>query len=95
MSDFFTVPYFLTSRIGLFWHQILAELRSVTRSEAEYCRMLCVFAEFVETNVTGSSDEPEHGTGLLIGHPLTAGWRRRLYVCPATGRLLRIVSPFR
>ena len=92
-SDRFRMPQFLTSRIGLVWYQILAELRSITRTEAEYCRMFYVFTEFVETNVTGSSEEPKHGTGLLIGQPLTAGWRRRLYVCPASARLLRITSP--
>jgi hypothetical protein len=87
------VPHFLTSRIGLSWTQILADLRSVARSEADYCQMLHVFAEFVETIVTGSSDKPRHGTGLLIGQSLTAGWRRRLYVCPVSDRLLPITSP--
>jgi hypothetical protein len=92
-SDRFRMPQFLTSRIGLVWYQILAELRSITRNEAEYRRTYHVFAEFVETYVSGTSDEPKHGTGLLIGQPLTSGWRRRLYVCPASARLLRITSP--
>ena len=90
----FRVPHFLTSRIGLSWNQILADLRSVVQSETEYCRMLHVLADFVETNVTGGpSDELRHGTGLLIGQPLTAGWRRRLYVCPVSDRLLPITKP--
>ena len=86
-------PHFLTSRLGLSWTQILADLRSVARSEAEYCQMLHALAAFVETSVTGSSDGPRHGTGLLVGQPLTAGWRRRLYVCPGSDRLLPITNP--
>ena len=87
-----TIPRFLTSRIGLKWSEILAELRSAAGSESEYHCMLHGLTEFVETNVIGTWIQPRHGSGLLAGQPLTIGWRRRLYVCPATNQLQRIPS---
>ena len=83
----FRIPHFLTNRTGLNWAKILTELRFASGSDAEYHRILNGLMDFVETDVVGTSTQPRHGSGLMVGQPLTAGWRRRLYVCPVSNRL--------
>jgi len=74
------------------WTEIIADLRLVACSNAEFHRMLHALSEFVETSVIGTWDQPRHGSGLLTGQPLTEGWRRRLYVCPDSDQLKWIPS---
>jgi len=86
------VASFLKSRIGARWNQVVAELCDKLGSEAGFHRIVPQVSELVEFNVVEADGGLCHGSGLLKGQPLQAGWRRRLYVCPTTGRLRRIES---
>lgn len=90
LCDALAIPQFLLNRIGCPWTQVQTDLRSATRSDPEYFQMLHELTAFVETNVAGSANQPRHGSGILIGLPLTASLRRRLFVCPESNHLLRI-----
>ncbi len=81
---------FLASRIGARWHQVLAELSDRLGNEADFRAILPRLSELVEFNVVQIDGQLFHGSGLLKGQTLLAGWRRRLYVCPVSGRLKRI-----
>lgn len=83
---------FLGSRIGARWSQILAELCDRLGSEAYFRKVLPQLSDLVEFNAVIDNGVLGHGSGLLKGQPLQAGWRRRLYVCPISGRLKRITS---
>jgi hypothetical protein len=86
------VAAFLNSRIGARWSQVLAELRDRLDNDSDWRRVLPQLAELVEFNVTEQDGILLHGCGLMAGQPLQSGWRRRLYVCPSSGRLKRIAS---
>ena len=84
------VPSFLLNRIGWTWTRIRTDLRLIVGSDAEYRQILHGLLAFVETDVAGTAEQPRHGSGTLMGLPLTSGWRRRLFVCPESDQLLRI-----
>lgn len=84
------VPAFLLNRIGSTWTQIQDDLRLTVSSDAEYRRILHGLLAFIETDVAGTAEQPRHGSGILMGLPLTSGWRRRLFVCPGSDQLLWI-----
>ena len=79
---------FLASRIGCRWSRILLELAD--RLDSDFRRVLPQLADLVELDVEEHDGVLCHGSGLLGGQRLQAGWRKRLYVCPETGRLRRI-----
>lgn len=81
---------FLGARIGARWSLVVAELRSRLGSEIDFRCLSPQLAELVEFHVVNEGGQLLHGSGLLKGQPLQSGWRRRLYVCPTTGRLKRI-----
>lgn len=81
---------FLCARIGARWDRILAELANRLGDEVEFRRVLSQLTELVEYRAVEENGQLYHGSGLLQGQPLQAGWRRKLYVCPTTGRLKRI-----
>lgn len=89
-SNSLSIPGFLSSRIGLTWCQIKSDLRANSNTQADFQRTLNHLAVFVEVDVVGSAEQPRHGSGILIGQPLTAGFRRRLFICPESKRLLWI-----
>jgi hypothetical protein len=89
------VSSFLASRIGARWQHVVTELCDRLGSESNYRRILPKLTELVEFQVVLENGQLYHGSGLLQGQPLQAGWRRRLYVCPITGRLKRIESAIR
>ncbi|RLS41111.1 MAG: hypothetical protein DWH78_02895 [Planctomycetota bacterium] len=84
------VAGFLGARIGARWSVVAAELSSRLGSEIDFRCVIPQLAELVEFHVVNIDGQLCHGSGLLKGQPLHAGWRRRLYVCPKTGRLKRI-----
>lgn len=88
------VAGFLASRIGARWNLVIAELCDKLGSEANLRRTLPQVSELVEFNAVAVDGKLCHGSGLLKGQRLQAGWRRRLYVCPTTGRLKRIDAAF-
>jgi hypothetical protein len=81
---------FLGARIGARWSLIAAELCSRLGSEIDVRSLIPQLSDLVELHVVSENGQLCHGSGLLKGQPLQAGWRRRLYVCPTTGRLKRI-----
>ena len=52
--------------------------------------MLSEASELVAVNARSIDGVLRFGDGLLVGLPLRAGWRKKLYVCPHSGRLQRI-----
>jgi hypothetical protein len=60
------------------------------RIGARWSHILAELAELVEFRAVEENGQLYHGSGLMQGQPLQAGWRRKLYVCPTTGRLKRI-----
>ena len=86
------VPSFLLNRIGWTWTRVRADLRLLVGSDAEYRQLLHGLLAFVETDVVGTATKPQHGSGILMGLPLTSGWRRRLFVCPESDQLMWIGS---
>jgi hypothetical protein len=84
------VATFLGSRVGCRWSRILLELEDRLGTNPDFRRLLPQLADFVEIHVAEHHGTLCHGAGLLRGQPLRAGWRKRLYVCPNTGRLRRI-----
>lgn len=81
---------FLLSRVGCRWSQVLLELKERSGSPDAAIRLSADVGQLVVENVRRDGGELRFGDGLLAGLPLRAGWRRTLYVCPMTGRLLRI-----
>lgn len=81
---------FLNSRIGCRWAQILVELSDRLETEDRFRVVLPMVGELVEFRTVYRDGKLCYGSGLLAGQPLRAGWRRRLYVCPQSGRLLRM-----
>ena len=92
VPDPLAIPAFLLNRIGCTWTRVQADLRLMVHSETEYHQILQGLLAFVETNVSGTAEQPRHGSGILIGLPLTSGWRRRLFVCPESDLLFWISS---
>jgi hypothetical protein len=58
--------------------------------DSDFRKVLPQLMELVEFRAVEENGQLYHGSGLLQGQALQAGWRRKLYVCPATGRLKRI-----
>lgn len=81
---------FLNSRIGSRWAQVLVELSDRLETEDRFRAVLPSLSELVEFRAVRRDGNLCYGSGLLMGQPLMAGWRRRLYVCPESGRLLRM-----
>ena len=81
---------FLGARIGARWSHILAELADRLGVDSNFRKVLPQLTELVEFRAVEDDGQLYHGSGLLQGQPLQAGWRRKLYVCPTTGRLKRI-----
>lgn len=81
---------FLNSRIGSKWSLVLVELCDRLETEDRFRAVLPGLGELVEFRAIRRNGQLCHGSGLLMGQPLKAGWRRRLYVCPESGRLLRM-----
>lgn len=81
---------FLLSRLDARWSRILAELCERLGTEVDCRQVLPQLSDLVECNVVVENGELRHGSGLLRGQPLQAGWRRRFYVCPESGRLKKI-----
>lgn len=84
------VAVFLGARIGARWSHILAELADRLGVDSDFRKVLPQLMELVEFRAVEENGQLYHGSGLLQGQPLQAGWRRKLYVCPSTGRLQRI-----
>lgn len=84
------VAVFLGARIGARWSHILAELADRLGVDSNFRKVLPQLSELVEFRAVEENGQLYHGTGLLKGQLLQAGWRRKLYVCPTTGRLRRI-----
>ena len=84
------VSSFLMSRIGARWTEIRRELAERLGEDVDVRRVIEQLMELVEVDVVPTSGGFCHGSGLLKGQKLQAGWRRRLYVCPRTGRLRKI-----
>lgn len=84
------VPSFLLHRMGWTWTRIRADLRLIVSSDAEDRQIRHGLPAFVGTDVVGTAEQPRHGSGILMGLPLTSGWRRRLFVCPDSEQLLWI-----
>lgn len=87
---FGTLGSFLNSRIGHRWVQVLLELSDRLETEDRFRAVLPRVGELVEFRTVERGGKLCHGSGLMMGQPLRAGWRRRLYVCPRSGRLLRM-----
>jgi hypothetical protein len=86
------IAVFLGARIGARWSQILAELADRLGDDSNFRTVLPRLTQLVEFRAVEENGQLYHGSGLLKGQPLQAGWRRKLFVCPATGRLKRIPS---
>ena len=84
------IAVFLGARIGARWSHILAELADRLGVDSNFRKVLPQLTELVEFRAVEEDGQLYHGSGLLQGQPLQAGWRRKLYVCPTTGRLKRI-----
>ena len=84
------IAVFLGARIGARWSHILAELADRLGVDSDFRRVLPQLTELVEFGAVEENGQLYHGSGLTQGQPLQAGWRRKLYVCPTTGRLKRI-----
>ena len=84
------IAVFLGARIGARWSQILAELADRLGMDSDFRKVLPQLTELVEFRAVEEDGQLYHGSGLLQGQPLQAGWRRKLYVCPTTGRLKRM-----
>lgn len=84
------VSAYLRSRLGKSWTTVLAELHSRLANEHQFRCVVSQLADHVDFHVENSNGTLRHGTGLLRGQPLLAGWRRRYYVCPDTGKLRKI-----
>jgi len=84
------VATFLASRVGCRWSRILLELEDRLGTHPDFRRLLPQLANFVEIHVAEQNGVLCHGSGLLRGQPLRTGWRKKLYVCPDTGRLRKI-----
>lgn len=84
------IAVFLGARIGARWSHILAELADRLGVDSDFRKVLPQLTELVEFRAIEENGQLYHGSGLLQGQPLQAGWRRKLYVCPTTERLKRI-----
>jgi hypothetical protein len=61
-----------------------------SHSDSDARSTLAALEAVVATSVRDDQGTLRFADGLMVGLPLCAGWRRKFYVCPQSGRLLRI-----